>query len=44
MSPQQIKVYWVKIVKWLIKKLKLLDNVNKENNYLTDRKIPKLPK
>ena len=26
------------------KKLKLLDNVNRENNYLTDRKIPKLPK
>ena len=25
-------------------KLKLLDNVNKENNYLTDCKIPKLPK
>ena len=26
------------------KKLKLLDNVNKENNYLIDCKIPKLPK
>ena len=26
------------------KKLKLLDNVNKENNYLTDCKTPKLPK
>ena len=26
------------------KKLKLLDNVNRENNYLIDRKIPKLPK
>ena len=38
------KIYWVKIVKWFIKKLKLLDNVNKENNYLIDCKIPKLPK
>ena len=26
------------------KKTKLLDNVKKENNYLTDCKIPKLPK
>ena len=28
----------------MFKKLKLLDNVDKENNYLTNCKIPKLTK